>query len=79
MPASQTRTVRFRRIGNSVGATFPKDLLDRYGIEEKSEVHVVETPDGFLVRRVDADFKEAMEAFDRISERYKNALRELAK
>ena len=79
MPASPVRTLRARRIGNSVGVTFPKDLRERYGIEDKSDLTVVETPDGLLVRRADTGFADAMSAFERVSERYKNTLRELAK
>ena len=79
MSASPVRTLRARRIGNSVGVTFPKDLRERYGIEDKSSLHVVETKDGLLLTRVDADFNEAMEIFAEFSEQYKNALRELAK
>lgn len=79
MSVSKTRTLRARRIGNSVGITFPKDLRERYGIEDKSSLHVVETNDGLLLQRVDADFNEAMEIFAEFSEQYKNALRELAK
>ena len=80
MPASPVRTLRARRIGNSVGVTFPKDLRERYGIEDKSDLTVVETPEGLLIQPArDADFAEAMSAFERVSERYKNTLRELAK
>ena len=80
MSASPVRTLRARRIGNSVGVTFPKDLRERYGIEDKSDLTVVETPEGLLIQPVrDADFAEAMEIFEEISEQYKNALRELAK
>ena len=80
MSASRTRTLRARRIGNSVGVTFPKDLRERYGIEDKSDLHVVETKDGLLIQpKRDADFNEAMEIFAEFSEQYKNALRELAK
>ena len=79
MPASPTRTLRARRIGNSVGITFPKDIRERYGIEDKSDLHVVETKDGLLVRRVDPDFAEAMAVFEEGAAAYRNALRELAK
>lgn len=80
MPASTTRTLRARRIGNSVGITIPKDLRERYGIEDKSDVRVTETPEGILLQtQRDADFAEAMEIFEEFSEQYKNALRELAK
>ena len=79
MPATTARTVRFRRIGNSVGATFPKDLLERYGIREKTEVHLVETPDGLLLSTYDEHFSEVVKAYREVEDQYRNTFRELAK
>lgn len=79
MPAPSPRTITLRRIGNSVGATFPKDVLDRLGVGEKSEMHLVETEEGLLLKRYDADFADMMEAYEVIAKKYENALRELAK
>lgn len=79
MPTPETRTATFRRIGNSVGVTVPKDILERLGFEEKSEVHLVETEDGLLLKRFDKDFSDAMEAYHVIAKQYENALRELSK
>lgn len=72
-------TIKLRRIGNSIGATFPKEALDRLGLEEKSEMHLLVTGDGFVLKRHDADFEEAMTLYKETAARYRNALRELAK
>ena len=79
MSASPVRTLRARRIGNSVGVTFPKDLRERYGIEDKSSLHVVETKDGLLLTRYDTHFQSVVEAAERVEEQFKNTFRELAR
>ena len=74
-----TATITFRKIGNSIGATFPKELVEAAGIAEKSTWHVVQTADGLLLKEYDEAFERGMAAYREGAERYKNALRELAK
>ena len=76
---AEPRTITFRRIGNSIGATFPKDLVEAAGIEEKSTWHVVETAEGLLLKKHDADYAADMEAYRRIATQYESTLRELSK
>ena len=79
MSDSKPYLLRTDRIGSLLGLTFPQDLLDRYGIEEGTHVYAVETPDGILIKKADADAEEVMELFEEFSAQYGNALRELAK
>ena len=79
MSDSATRTITLRRIGNSVGATFPKEVLDRLGLGEKSELLLVETEDGFELKRYDAEFDRAWAAYLDSKKRYHNVYKELAK
>lgn len=83
MPAPTTDTdktvVTLRRIGNSVGLTIPKDVLERAGLEADSQMHLVETPDGLFLRRYDQDFDDTMAAYRIVAKQYENTLRELAK
>ena len=76
---SATPTITFRKIGNSIGATFPKEVVDAAGISEKSTWHVVQTSEGLLLKEYDEAFEKGMAAYREIAEQYKNALRELAK
>ena len=76
---SATPTVTFRKIGNSIGATFPKEVVEAAGIAEKSTWHVVQTADGLLLKKYDEDFERGMAAYRKGAEQYKNALRELSK
>lgn len=74
-----TQTAKIRKVGNSLGTTFPKPMLDRYGLSDGTGILITETPNGLLVSRDDSDFAEAMAAYEDVAKRYKNALRELAK
>ena len=77
--AAVTHKVTFRKIGNSIGATFPKEIVEAAGIDEKSTWHVVQTSEGLLLKKYDADFEKIMAAYRVGAEQYKNALRELSK
>ena len=74
-----TRTITLRKIGNSIGATFPKDLLDKHGLKEGSTLHLVESRDGLTLTPYDPHFEEVVKAYEEVEEQYKNAFRELAK
>ena len=71
--------VKVRKIGNSLGAILPIEVAARLRVKEGDSLSVTETPDGIELSPYDPDFEEAMEAFERGSVRYRNALRRLAK
>jgi putative addiction module antidote len=73
------RTLKVRKIGNSLGVVLPKDVLAKLKVSEGDELSVTETPDGVALERSDAEFQEQIEAARRGMKRYRNALRELAK
>lgn len=73
------RKVTLRRMGGSIGATLPKDIVDRLHLEPGDEVFVLETAEGVLITPYDPGFDRAMEAYRRGARKYRNALRELAK
>lgn len=70
--------LKIRKIGNSLGATFPKEILEKLKVEEGDTVYVTETPDGIQLTPYDPAFEQAMEAYRKVNSQYKNALRELA-
>ena len=72
-------TLKLRAVGNSVGLVLPKDLLTRLGLSEGDTLHVVESPDGFRVRRADPQFERQMETAREVMRRRRAVLRELAK
>ena len=73
------RTLKVRKIGNSLGVVLPKDVLAKLKVEEGAELTVTETPEGVALQRSDAELQEQIEAARRGMKRYRNALRELAK
>jgi putative addiction module antidote len=72
------RSVKLRKMGGSVGATLPKDLVDRLHLDAGDEVFVVATEDGLLITPYDPTFARAMDAYRRGARKYRNALRTLS-
>lgn len=73
------RTLKVRKIGNSLGVVLPKDVLAKLRVSEGDELSVSETPNGVALQRHDAELQDQIEAARRAMKRYRNALRELAK
>ncbi|MBX3428610.1 MAG: AbrB/MazE/SpoVT family DNA-binding domain-containing protein [Hyphomonadaceae bacterium] len=73
------RTLKVRKVGNSLGVVLPKDVLAKLRVGEGDELSVSETPNGVALQRHDAELQEQIEAARRAMKRYRNALRELAK
>jgi putative addiction module antidote len=70
--------LKIRRIGNSLGAIFPAEMLDRYKLKEGEEVFVIEEEDGFRLTAYDPEFEAVMEAYEEGRRQYRNTLRKLA-
>jgi putative addiction module antidote len=68
-----------RQYGGSLGTTFPKAMTDRLNLVAGDKVFAIETEHGILLTPYDPDFLRVMEAEERISKRYRNALQELAR
>jgi putative addiction module antidote len=73
------RTLKVRRVGNSLGVVLPKEILAKLRVGEGDELTVTDTPDGVALQYFDAELQEQIEAARRAMKRYRNALRELAK
>lgn len=72
------KKIKARKMGGSIGATLPREMVERLHIQEGDELVVVETPDGLLISPYDPAFEEAMKAYERGAAKYRNALRKLA-
>ena len=66
-------------IGNSTGAIFPKEMLQRLGVGQGDALYPVRTPNGIELRRADPEFVEEMELAREIMRKDRAILRELAK
>lgn len=71
--------LKVRKVGGSLGVILPKQLLDRLKVSEGETLSVTETPDGFQISPYNPKFARAMEGFERVRSRYRDALKELAK
>jgi putative addiction module antidote len=76
---SVTRELKLRQMGGSVGATLPKDMAERLHLAAGDKVLAIETERGILLTPYDPEAEEALAIAARVSGRYRNALRELAK
>jgi putative addiction module antidote len=71
---------KVRRIGNSLGIVLPKEVLQRLRVEEGATLYLTEAPNDSLSITPDRPgFKEIMALAEEGMNRYRNALRELAK
>lgn len=73
---------KIRRIGNSLGILLPKELLEDMRVQEGDELSFDKTSGTYKITPVpaaDPEFEQAMKIFKSVTDRYKNALRELAK
>ena len=71
--------LKIRKIGNSLGASIPKEILSQLNVGEGDVLYVIRTPNGIELTPYDPEFQQAMEASRKITSRYRNALKELAK
>jgi putative addiction module antidote len=75
-----TMKTKVRKIGNSYGIILPKEALQVMKVKEGSVLYLTESPENALhVAPGDEQFERSMEIAERGMDRYRNALRELAK
>ena len=73
------RTLKVRRVGNSLGVVLPKDVLAKLRVGEGDELTVTETQDGVALTAFDDEVARQLEIGRDLMRRYRNVLRELAK
>lgn len=71
--------IKLRKVGNSVGAVFPKDVLQAMQVEDGDKVFLTPAPGGFRLTPYDPEFEVQMEVARKVMKRRRNVLRELAK
>jgi len=72
-------TLKLISIGNSTGAIFPREVLDRLKAAKGDTIYVTEAPDGYRLTPYQPAFEEQMEAARSFMKDYRDALRDLAK
>ncbi len=72
--------LKLRKVGNSVGVVLPKEALAHMKVDEGDTITLTEAPDGSLrMTPTSAEVRRQLDAAQDIINRYRNALRELAK
>ena len=71
--------LKITAIGNSAGIILPKELLARLKVDKGDELAVIDTPNGVELTPYDPEFDRQMAVARGIMQKYRNALRELAK
>jgi len=71
---------KVRKIGNSYGIVLPKEALQAMMVKEGSTLYLTEAPECSLqITPERPGFEEKMKVAEDLMQRYRNALRELAK
>lgn len=75
-----TMKTKVRKIGNSYGIVLPKEALQAMMVKEGSTLYLTEAPECSLqITPERPGFEEKMKVAEDLMQRYRNALRELAK
>lgn len=72
-------TLKIHKIGDSLVIALPQEVLQQLNLGEGDNVFLTETTDGVQITVFDPELETAMKIYKKGSEKYKNALRELAK
>lgn len=68
-----------RKVGNSLGITLPKTVIENYHLNEGDELHLIQTEDGIVLTPFNPQFADWAKAYERSNKKYRNALHKLAK
>jgi len=68
-----------RRVGNSLGVTLPKTIIENYKLSEGDELNLLETDEGIILTPFSPRFAEWAKAYEKTQKRYRNTLHSLAK
>jgi putative addiction module antidote len=72
--------LKLRKVGNSVGLVLPKEALAHLNAGDGDALYLTDTTDGGLrLTAANPEFARKMKAAERLSRRYRHALKELAK
>lgn len=71
--------LKVTQVGNSLGVILPKEVALRLGVAKGDELSYSETPQGIELTGYDPEFQRKLDAARKVTRRYKNALKELAK
>ena len=71
--------LKIEKIGDSISASIPQEILEQMNLKEGDSLYITQTPDGIHLTSYDPEFEKVMKTAKNISDRYRDALQELAK
>jgi putative addiction module antidote len=74
-----TRELTLRQVGGSIGATLPKEMAEKFHMAVGDRILALETAHGILLTPYDPAIEKALSIAAKVSKKYRNALRALAK
>jgi putative addiction module antidote len=77
--AAGSRTLKVRRIGNSLGVVLPREVLAKLRVGEGDALSVSETPDGIVLAPNDAETAELLQMAEAIMRKRRKVLKALAR
>ena len=72
-------TLKLTAIGTSTGVVIPEIMLNRMKVERGDALHVIETPDGYLLTPYDPKVAEQVEAGREFMKDNRDTFKALAK
>jgi putative addiction module antidote len=74
-----TAKLKLTAVGTSTGVVIPKEMLNRMKLERGDTLHVIETPDGYLLTPFDPSIAAQVEAGREFTKEYRDTFKVLAK
>jgi putative addiction module antidote len=71
-------SLKLTAVGTSTGVVIPKEMLNRMKVARGDSLHVVETPDGYLLTPFDPEVASQVEAGRAFMKQYRDAFKILA-
>ena len=72
-------TLKLTAVSTSTGVVIPKEMLTHMRVERGDILHVVQTPDGYLLTPFDPAIEAQLEAGRTLMKEYRDTFKALAK
>lgn len=72
-------TLKLTAVGTSTGVVIPKEMLNRMKVERGDSLHVIETPEGYLITPYDPNVAKQIDAGREFMKEYRDTFKVLAK
>ncbi|BAS58233.1 AbrB/MazE/SpoVT family DNA-binding domain-containing protein [Leptolyngbya boryana CZ1] len=71
--------LKVEKVGDALGIVLPEEVLKKLEVKEGDTLYILDTPDGIKITTFDPNLDTAIKAYEKVNQKYTNALRELSK